>query len=444
MEQTSSQLLPSDDQNKEVVLHPIQFDAYNSQRQFILAVAGVRGGKTFVGAVWAGNKIANCEGDGLITAPDFQTLRDATLTTFFKIFPWYRKFYKEQKHVIEIPDSTDENGKVIPGKKVYLRSLDDPFSPEGLTVTWAWGDEAGKYKSAAWDVLRSRVSLAKGQVFLTTTPYNLGWLYVDFYQPWEKNLDPDFDVYQWDSVDNPAFPREVWEAEQKRLSPAEFDRRYRGRFARMQGLVYSPSALCYVDSIDPRADITIGGIDWGWSHHAAIIIIRIYQGRITVIDEWYETKKTTPEIIQAAITLQNKHGVNRWYADSANPEKIAEANHNTGLNVLAYEKTQGSINAGIDYIRGLMLDNRFFILRGLQNTKDEMDLYQYPEKPSPKDEPIAENNHLMDAMRYAIMGYRPAIRAKMPDINESYAQASVRRLLNSNQPYANRESDNLH
>lgn len=429
-----SSLLPSNEQNKEVILHQKQFDAFHSERQFILAVAGVRGGKTYVGAVWAGNKIANCEGDGLITAPDFQTLRDATLSTFFKIFPNTRQYYKEQKHVIEFPN----------GKKVFLRSLDDPYSPEGLTVTWAWGDEAGKYKSAAWDVLRSRVSLAKGQVFLTTTPYNLGWLYEDFYQPWEKKEDEDYDVYQWDSVDNPAFPKEVYEAEKKRLSPAEFDRRYRGRFARMQGLVYSPSAFAWVDTIDSRSDITIGGIDWGWSHHAALVIIRIYQGKVTVIDEWYETKKTTPEIIQAAIVLQNKHGVNRWYADSANPEKIAEAGHNTGLNVLGYEKSMGAINAGIDYIRGLMLDNRFFILRGLKNFKDELDLYQYPEKPTPKDDPIAENNHLMDAMRYAIMGYRPALRAKMPDPTESYTQVSVRRLLDGKGNHGNQERDSLH
>lgn len=405
---------------KTIELHPRQFDAFSSKTQFTLAVAGVRGGKTYVGAVWAGDKIANIEGDGLITAPDFQTLRDATLSTFFGLFPNYRKFYKEQKHIIEFPN----------GKKVYLRSLDDPYSAEGLTVSWAWGDEAGKYKIAAWHSLRSRVSLVKGPVFLTTTPYNLGWLYEEFYQRWEKKLDDDLGVYQWDSVDNPAFPREVWEAEKGRLSPAEFDRRYRGRFARMQGLVYSPSALCFIDEAPKRADIMLGGIDWGWTHHAALIAINVYQGRVTLVDEWYQTKKTTPEIIQAAIEMQNKWGINRWYADSANPEKIAEANNNTGLFVVGYEKTAGSINAGVDYIRGLMLENRFFMLRGLTNTKDEMDLYQYPEKPNPKDDPIPENNHLMDAMRYPIMGYQPAKRVQIPQL--SFTQDSVRRMLSNN------------
>lgn len=327
----------------------------------------------------------------------------------------------------------------LPGKNIFLRSMDDPFSAEGLTVSWIWGDEAGKYKMDAWHNLRGRVSLTKGPIFFTTTPYNLGWLYQEFYQPWEKGLDPDLAVFQWDSIDNAAFPMEVWEAEKKRLTPAEFDRKYRGRFARMQGLVYAPSALNFVDTNPEKYDVVIGGIDWGWTHHAAMVVIKMHNGNFTCVDEWYQTKKTTPEIIQAAIQLQNRNHVNRWFADSANPEKIAEANRNTGLNVFPYEKTPGSINAGVDHIRGLMLDNRWFSLRGLTSLKEEMDLYQYPEKISPKDEPIPQNNHLMDAMRYAIMGYQPALRFKVPT-NESYTTVSLRRMLDPKQPYGKVDS----
>jgi phage terminase large subunit len=409
---------------KTVELHDKQLQAFESQKQFTLAVAGVRGGKTFVGAVWAGDKIMNVAGDGLITAPDFQTLRDATLATFFQQFPKWRKFYKEQKHVIEFPS----------GKKIFLRSMDDPLSAEGLTVAWVWGDEAGKYKILAWHSLRSRVSLTKGPIFLTTTPYNMGWLYTDFFKIWEKGEDVDYNVVQWDSVDNPYFPKEVFEAEKKRLSKQEFDRRYRGHFARMQGLVYNIEPSYYVDVLPERADMTIGGIDWGWAHNAALLVVKLYQGVFTLSAEWYQVHKTTPQIIEAAIQMQNTYGVNRWYADSANPEKIAEANYNTGLHVLGYEKKKDSLTAGIDHIRSLFLDRRLFIIRGLQSTTEEFDLYQYPEQKSNgpiKDEPIAMNNHLMDAMRYAIMGYQPARRVAVPT-NESYTTLNVRRLLSNN------------
>lgn len=419
---------------REILLHAHQHDAFLSTKQFTLAVAGVRGGKTFVGAVWAGNKIATSKEDGLITAPDFQTLRDATLSTFFKLFPEYRRFYKEQKHVIELPD----------GRKVYLRSMDDPLSAEGITVGWVWGDEAGKYKILAWHSLRSRVSLTKGPIFLTTTPYNMGWLYEEFFKLWEKNVDEDYAVVQWDSVDNPYFPREVYEAEKKRLTPQEFDRRYRGRFARMSGLVYTLPTMALIDpTTSITSDIVLGGLDWGWRHQAAITIIKFSKGSYYLVDEWYQTHKTTPQIIEQAIAMQNQHHVNRWYADSANPEKIAEANHNTGLYVIPYEKQKDSLTAGIDYIRTLMLENRFFVFRGLSNTLDEFDLYQYPEEKRDgiiKDEPLAMNNHLMDAMRYAIMGYQPARRFSVPAAEESATQFAVRRLLSSNGRAINRDS----
>lgn len=414
----------SSSNEKRIELHNHQFEAFEKVQQFILAVAGVRGGKTYVGAVWAGDKIANVEGDGLITAPDFPTLRDATLHTFFTIFPNYRKYYKEQKHVIELPD-----------KKIFLRSMDDPLSAEGLTVNWIWADEAGKYKPLAWHSLRSRSSLVKGPIFLTTTPYNMGWLYEDFYKKWQNNEDSDYSVVQWASVDNPYFPKDFYEKEKKRLTKQEFARRYEGKFARMQGTVYNLQNINLIDPKEIGAEYTIGGIDWGWTNPAALIVIKIKDGAYYLVDEWYQTQKTTSQIIEAAQAMQNKWGINRWYADAANPEKIAEAGSNTGLYVLPYEKKKDSITSGVNTINQLLLENRLFVFRGLENTLWEFDMYQYPEADDAgiikKDEPLPFNNHLMDAMRYAIMGYQPALRFKVP-INESYTSVNVRRLLDSN------------
>lgn len=409
---------------KEIVLHPKQFEAFDFKTQFCAAIAGVRGGKTYVGSAWAGDKIDKMPGNGLITAPDYKTLHDATLMTFFQIFPGYRKFLKRQRSLIELPNKT-----------IFLRSLDDPLSAEGLTVDWAWGDEAGKYKLLAWTSLRSRVSLSKGPVFLTTTPYNMGWLYEEFYKPWKENTDPDFTVVSWASIDNPYFPREVYEAEKGRLPAAEFKRRYEGIFTRMQGLVYNLESWHLLDPAEVRAEITIGGIDWGWTNPAALIVIKIYNGAYYIVDEWYELNKTTAQITEMAITMQKKWGINRWYADSANPEKIAEANTNTGLYVLPYEKKKDSLMFGVLHINQLLLENRLFVFRGLVNTLSEFETYQYPEPDDSglvrRDEPMPFNNHLMDAMRYAIMGYQPALRAKVPNPNESNTQSSIRRLLDN-------------
>lgn len=390
-------------EEKIVTLHPKQNQALNFTTQYCSAISGVQGGKTFVGAYWSALQIQDKNGDGLIVAPTFKILQQSTLPKFFSEFPQYRKYYKEQKSVIEFPW----------GNKVFIRSAQEPYSLEGMTLDWVWGDEAGQFSLLVWTILRSRTAIKKGKIFFTTTPYNMGWLYKDFFQPWKDGTDKDLTVVSWASVENPFFPKEFFEKERVRLRPEEFQRRYLGQFTKMHGLVYNFHSYHIVEPEEINSELTLGGVDWGYTNPCALVIIKYKNGRFFIVDEWYEVGKTTPEVIDAMIKLQRKHGVNRWYADSANPEKIKEASTNTGLYIVPYEKVKDSITHGISYIQQLMNENRLFVFNHCKNTLTESDSYHYPEEENDsnkKEEPVAENNHLMDAMRYAIHGYRPATR----------------------------------
>lgn len=396
----------------EITLHSKQFEAFQFDKthQYCAAIAGVRGGKTFVGALWAGTQIQNRPGDGMICAPTYKILQQATLPTFFRLFPQLRKYYKEQKNIIELPE-----------KNIYIRSMDAPLSAEGITAAWAWGDEAGQYPLLAWTVLRSRTSLVRGPIFLTTTPYNMGWLYQDFYEPATKGFDKDMKVVTWASADNPYFPQEFAEKEKMRLKPEEFKRRYLGEFSRMSGLVYELSNRNRIEPMKVKPELVLGGVDWGFTNPAALTVIQYADGEFYVVDEWYETGKTTQEIIDKMIALTEKWGVRRWYADSANPEKILESQTKTGLNVVPYDKGSDAITAGIGYIYSLIKEGRFKVFNTLKSTLAEFESYHYPEQEDgrqQKELPDPTNNHLMDAIRYAIHGYKPAFRTSMPNIRE--------------------------
>src|SRR5205085_987757 len=150
----------------------------NFKTQFAAAIGGVQSGKTFLGSVWAGKKINEFpDGVGIIAAPTYKILQQATLLKFFSQFPALKKFHKEQKGEIELPT----------GGTVFIRSMDQPFGSEGITANWVWGDEAGQYPINAWTVLRSRVARTRGQILFTTTPYALNWLYTDFYLKWLRH-----------------------------------------------------------------------------------------------------------------------------------------------------------------------------------------------------------------------------------------------------------------
>ena len=384
---------------KVIDLHPKQAEAFTFDTQYCAAISGIQGGKTYLGCIWAAKNIAEKPGDGLIAAPTYKILQHATMPKFFELFPEYRKYYKEQKGVLEFPD-----------KNIYVRSMDNPLGVEGMTLDWVWGDEAGQYSLLAWTVLRSRTSIRRGRILFTTTPYNMGWLYQDFFLPWQKGEDEDLSVVTWASVDNPYFPPDFFEKEKKRLSKEEFRRRYMGEFTRMEGLVYDVHEWHKMEAKEIPAEAVIGGIDWGYTNPAALQILKWYDGRFYIVDEWYMEGKTTPEIIAAAKNFQTKYKVNIWYADSANPEKIAEANDNTGLYVIGYEKTKDSLTFGISTIQQLLREKRLYVFKSCVNTLSEFEAYHYPETVEGKDQsedPVAKDNHLMDAMRYGIMGYAP-------------------------------------
>lgn len=410
-------------ETKEVTLHEKQLKALLSETQYTACIAGVRGGKTFVGCYWAAKQIEENEGDGMIVAPTYKMLQQATLPTLFREIPYLQKFYKEQKGIIELPN-----------RNIYIRSAENPFSMEGITAKWAWLDEAGLMPKMAWTIIRSRTSLHRGKIFITTTPYNMGWLYEDFYKPAISGEDKDYQVFTWASIDNPFFPKDFFEKEKKRLSSQEFTKRYCGEFARMEGLVYETHNWHYRDKtlFPAHFEAIIGGIDWGYQNPASIVVIGIHDKTYYILDEWYEAKKMTIEIIDALKDFQNRYKVRRWYADSANPEKIAEANHNTGLYVLPFSKEKDSITAGISRINQLLRENLLVINQDLKNIKTEFESYHYPEikdGEQKKELPYPEDDHLMDAMRYAICGFSPAdYFPKMPKIETLSDRAT--RLLN--------------
>src|SRR3990167_7738725 len=188
---------------RTVKLFSKQFDAFNFSTQFGAAVAGVQSGKTFLGAHWAGKKITEFpEKNGIIIAPTYKILQAATIKKFFDVFPELRAYYKEQKGEIALPT----------GGVVFVRSADNPLGIEGITAHWVWLDEGGQCSLLTWTILRSRASMTGGQI-LITTPYNMGWVYEDFYLPYKEGLDKELSFFTWRSIDNPYLRQEFYDAE---------------------------------------------------------------------------------------------------------------------------------------------------------------------------------------------------------------------------------------
>jgi len=417
---------PIEDGSKQIKKfepHPAQWDAFNFKTQFGACICGSQSGKTTVGAYrayqWINDELQkDVPRPGLIGAPTYKILQQSTLFKFWEQFPWLRQYYKKQENIIDIP-YTDKKGK----KQIYtifVRSFDRPLGVEGMSPGWAWLDEFGQCSQMSWIVVKTRMTVTKGKIFITTTPYNMGFLYHDIYLPAQNGDDPRISVFTWSSWDNPYADKEHLKHERKVLSPEEYARRYEGKFTRMSGLVYNITEQHRFSEL-PKFDKVIGGMDWGW-HRCAISVIGVRHDGYYIIDEYYETEKTTDEMIEAAKEFQETYHVSRWYADSASPEKIAQAKKGTGLYVLGYKKKKDSISHGASFIRQLINEHQLWVHTDCKYHMSEFDSYHYPEeiRPGGNEDPVKENDHLMDAMRYAIMGDKPVNRYSPRDSTATF------------------------
>jgi phage terminase large subunit len=100
----------------------------------------------------------------------------------------------------------------------------------------------------------------------------------------------------------------------------------------------------------------------------------------------------------------------RFHCDSARPDSIAQLNHD-GLNCEGATKSKGSIEAGIEYLKG----KQIIVNPDCKNMIYELYNYKYKiDKQTSQitTDIIDANNHLIDALRYAL--YKQISEAKKP------------------------------
>jgi len=388
----------------QLVLHQGQSRVLASFARFIVAIAGIRGGKTTIGAIWLLNEIDKLReqgqlGDFLIAAPTYKILEQSTLPKFKEFFPKDWGVWMENKGYFKLnwfrPGSDEPC-------RIYVRSMDEPDSIEGMDILAGWLDEVGKMKAAAWINAQGRGSIHKARMILTTTPYNTGWFFRDVYQ--RAKDDKDYEVIIWKSTDNPAFPKEEYERAKRTLPKAIFERRYEGKFTRLEGLVYPEfdEEFHIVEPFTiPKDWLLFGGMDFGHSVPTAIVCVaRDPSSNVFYIyKEFYR-----PEVLLKTISewLHNEK-LKYVLADTQSAQDIAELKlQYANKEVMEADK---ALEVGIQRIRTLLEDGRLKIFRDrCPNLVNEILSYHYKapdEDKQDKDTPVKKHDHAVDALRYA-------------------------------------------
>lgn len=424
-------------------LHAFQTKVFESKARFTAAIAGKRGGKTVCGATWLCQRIyqdyqAGKRGNYLIIAPTNSTIIQATMPTFKQFFP---KDWGTWKEAPKSYFQLNWNVTGIDGKdtdepaRIFVRSMDDPNAIEGMDVLAIWADEVGFMKDSAWPAIEGRSTTHRCPVLMTSTPYSMNWVYTKIYKPF-KDGDPDYNVIQWRSVDNPNFSKKEFERLKRSMTKALFERLHGGQFTRLEGMVYpdfDEEEHVVKPFPIPSTGVVFAGADFG--HNNPNAIVYIWKNPETnvfyVFKEYYKSKVLLKDIAYSINSINPAYVL----ADSQAAQNIAELKRFHGIKqIKPADKVK---EVGFQRINALLRENRLKIFSTCVNTIDEIKSYHY-KPPSPdgssKEEVVDKFNHCMDALRYAFSRAIAGLYTHRPHKNyKAILAARMARLAPDNQ-----------
>lgn len=269
----------------------------------------------------------------------------------------------------------------------------------GMTAYGAYINEASLANQEVFDEIKSRCSGRGARIVADTNPdHPEHWLLKDYIESEANGI-----VSNHFTLDDNEFldPRYVEQIKATTPQGMFYDRNIRGIWVSGEGVVY-PDFDKNVHTITKEQarkiifDRFFCGVDWGWEHFGAIVVIGYKNGSYYVIEEHSSKYVNIDGWIKIAKDIVKRYGNIPFYCDPARPEHVS-AFQSAGLN--AYNGNN-RVLSGIEAIATLMTMKQFFIVYDeAPRFRDEIYKYIWKKKSG---EPLKENDDVLCAIRYGI------------------------------------------
>ena len=316
-----------------------------------------------------------------------------------------RDYYRNKTlHQIQINNTTFE-----------FVGLDDVQKLHGLTVDIFWINEAMEASKDDFDQLEQRTS--RFAVLDYNPSAEQHWIY--------DSVCTRSDCYFDHStmLQNPFIPensrRKIlsYEPTEENYAQGTADERKwkiygLGLRAALEGLVFDKVEI--IDHIPESIDKRAYGIDFGYSSDpSACIELGYYQNNLYLDEKFYKAGMLTRDIVAELTALQKQRRL-PIISESADPRMVAEMQQ-AGLPVYPVHKFAGSIEAGLDFMRGC----KIFITARSVNLKREFENYTYAQDKYGNwlNIPVDDWNHGIDSARYICLELIIGKNQKPVDIN---------------------------
>lgn len=321
------------------------------------------------------------------------------------------------------------------GQRILFRGFDDVDKLASTTVDkgylcWAWIEEAFEISSEeAFN--RLDLSVPRGEIpaplfkqtTITFNPWSeKSWLKKRFFDttyPDVFTITTNYMCNEFlDEVDRGIYER------MKKENPRRYAVAGLGEWGISEGLIYENWEIQAFDKDKIGGEDNwkykhIFGLDYGYTNDptAFIAMAANPQEKILYIyDEHYKTKMLNNDI--AAMILQKGYQKEKIIADSAEPKSNEDLRRLGITRIQPARKGKDSIVNGISRLQ----EYKMIVHPNCKNTIMELSSYIWDKTKSdePKNKPVDKNNHIMDALRYAIQDVIYFKAEKGEDANKRY------------------------
>lgn len=292
---------------------------------------------------------------------------------------------------------------------------------QGKTFSLVYCDEMTLYPLSIIDMIDTRLSQSHSMGFASMNPsYPTHKLkeWIDKADRGNKN----YYALHFNLDDNPYVSDDYKQRIAHSLSGLFYKRNYLGLWCLAEGSVYDFfDRNIYVLNRSPRAaDYWIAGIDYGTNNPFACILIGVstgitnQMGRCMWIEQEYfwdhkvkGRQKTNSEFAKDILEFLEPYGVKQIYIDPSAQAFKLELNRNGLYPVNA----DNDVLNGIQKVANEMQQGNLFVLENCKNTIREIESYVWDQRAAKHgyDEPLKQDDHLMDALRYAVYTHQVQI-----------------------------------
>jgi phage terminase large subunit len=305
-------------------------------------------------------------------------------------------------------NKTDNSLTCVNGAQILTAGLDDSEKIKSITpsrgvITDIWIEEATEVEYEDVQQLRKRLrgeSKLNKRLIMSFNPiYQTHWLYKEYFGKFSGTYynNDDIMILKTTYKDNHFLTQQDIENMENEKDEYFYNVYTLGNWGVLGKTIFKNYVVQDFDY--STFDNYYNGLDFGFASDPSAFIRVHYDKRnkmIYIIDEFEELELTNDVLANKIKTIIGNEYIT---CDSAEPKSIRELQL-MGVKAKAAKKGKDSINFGIDWLKR----HQIIIHPNCVNFKREIEIYQYTSDKNGLyiNKPLDKNNHLLDALRYAV------------------------------------------